>query len=240
MPRPQRSDATPLPRAFGTDPQDLAVPIDAVRSAEAVDQLLCACLGESCDTVQRWDVARRLDALIAIRQADGRDTESVALRCASCQAPFEIEIDLAACRLPLSDAAVAFESAGRTLKARLPTGAEQGRWQRERTPLRLVAASLLQSPEEPDEETLAALNDALATRDPLRELPLEPTCPECGVTGDDKLDLEAHLVDCFAQQQSAWLGEIATLAQAYHWSEAEIAAMPAWRRAFYLQQLDAQ
>ncbi len=238
--RSNPSGAVPLPRAFGTQLADLAAPIDPAQPAEAVDGLLCACFGETSETVRRWSVARRLDALVAVRQADGRAAEPVTLRCAVCHSPFEIEIDLQACRLPLSDGSVAFEIGGRMLQARLPTGAEQIRWQREHTPARAVAASLLECAQEPDDETLAALNRALAASDPLRGLPLQPTCPECGAAGEQALDLEAHLVSCFAQQQRAWLGDIATLAEAYHWSEAEIAAMPAWRRAFYLQRLETR
>lgn len=233
-------DPVPLPRAFGTQLADLALPLDAALPAEAIDSLLCACFGESRETVRRWSVARRLDALVAIRQAEGRATETVTLHCGACQASFEAEIDLQACRIPLSDAAVAFQAGGRTLHARQPTGAEQVRWQRERTPVRSVAASLLESTDEPDDETLAALNRALAARDPLRGLPLHPTCPECGAAGEQALDLEAHLVGCFAQQQRAWLDDIANLAEVYHWSEAEIAAMPAWRRTFYLQRLETR
>ena len=240
MARTPLSDAQPLPRAFGVDAAGLAWPIDAARPAEAVDYLLNACLGESREAVRNWSVARRLDALVAIRQADGRASETVAVRCAACGAPFEIELDLGQCRLPVSDAVLAFEAGGRWLQARLPTGAEQSHWQRERTPLRLVAASLLDPALEPDDETLAALNRALAARDPLRELALQPACPECGAVSEQTVDLEAHLLHCFAQQQRAWLGEIATLAEAYHWSEDSIATMPAWRRAFYLQRLEAR
>lgn len=240
MRMPLPPDDKPVPRAFGADTADLACAIDASRPAEAVDTLLNACLGEPPDTVRNWSVARRLDALVAIRQVDGRATETVALDCAGCGARFEIELDLQRCRLPVSDAVLAFQAGGRWLRARLPTGAEQSHWQRERTPLRLVAASLLDPALEPDDETLAALNRALAERDPLRELALQPACPECGAVNEQTIDLEAHLVSCFAGQQRAWLCEIAALAERYHWSEHAIAAMPAWRRAFYLQRLEAR
>lgn len=231
------------PRAFGSEASDLACVIDARRPAEAVDNLLCACCGEAPETVRRWSVARRLDALVGIRQAEGRTAEMVTVCCPVCEAPFEIEIDLGACRLPVSEANVVFEVDGRTVEARVPTGAEQARWQRERTTWRRAAASLLHadlsSREEPDDRMLAALDAALAARDPLRDLALRPDCPECGASIEHALDLEAHLVGCFSRRQREWLEEIATLALAYHWSETEIAAMPAWRRSFYLDRLEA-
>ena len=236
----QPFEAAPQPRAFGTQLADLALPLDAALQPEAVDSLLSVCFDQSRAAVQLWSVAHRLDALVAIRQADGRITEAVNLHCGACRMPFEAELDLQACRLPLSDAGVSFEAGGRILQARLPTGAEQIRWQREATPVRSVAASLLDTAHDPDDETLAALNRALAERDPLREISLRPACPECGAVGEQTLDLEAHLVRCFAQQQRAWLDDIANLAEVYHWSEAEIAAMPAWRRTFYLQRLETR
>jgi len=36
------------------------------------------------------------------------------------------------------------------------------------------------------------------------------------------------------------LRKIVRLARAFHWAEAEIARMPAWRRDFYLGCLDAE
>jgi len=36
------------------------------------------------------------------------------------------------------------------------------------------------------------------------------------------------------------LDEVLQLASAFHWSEAEILALPRWRRAHYLQQIAAR
>lgn len=224
--------------------------IDPSRPAEAVDTILASGLGEGLDTVRSWSVGRRLDALVALRQSQGHAVECVALRCAPCQAPFEVEIDLQACRSPVVEDEVVFEVAGQSRRARLPRGGEQALWQRERTPLRLVASSLL-SDGRPvghagdgnvgdEHATLEALGRALAQRDPLRELPVQAVCPDCGHLAEHRIDLEVHLVGALAQAQRTLLADIATLAQAYHWSEAEIAGMPAWRRAYYLQQMEAR
>ena len=223
--------------------------LDPDRPAQAVDRLLAAGLGQGVETVRRWSVGRRLDALVALRQSQSGDVEPVALRCASCQVTFEVDIDLAACRAPaFADMAadeaaceVAFEAEGGMRRARLPTGEDQARWQRERAPLRLVADSLMADGRPcGDEAQVQALDRALSARDPLRELPVQAVCPECGDLAEHRVDLEAHLVTAFAVAQRELLAQIATLAEAYHWSEAEIAAMPAWRRQFYLQRLEAR
>lgn len=223
----------------------LQAPLDPDHPAEAVDQLLAAGLGKEAAAVRRWSVGRRLDALVALRQSQQGDVERVALNCAGCRAGFAVDIDLAVCRAPqMADQApfaVSYEVNGATRRARLPTGEDQARWQRERAPLRLVADSLMADGRPcGDDDSLQALGQALAARDPLRELPVQAVCPECGQLADHHVDLEAHLVTAFAGAQRELLSQIAALAEAYHWSEAEIACMPAWRRQFYLQRLEAR
>ena len=231
----------------------LDTPLDLGRPAEAVDRLLAAGLGKGVEAVRRWSVGRRLDALVALRQSQSGDLEPVTMQRTACQAAFEVDIDLAACRAPAfedeaacEEAAeealeVAFEVEGSTRRARLPTGDDQARWQRERAPLRLVADSLMADGRPcGGEAAVQALDRALCARDPLRELPVQAVCPECGDLSEHRVDLEAHLVTAFAVAQRTLLAQIATLAEAYHWSEAEIAAMPPWRRQFYLQRLEAR
>ena len=238
-------------RAFATQPVDLEQLIDPAAPAASIDALLCACLHDAHGRAPgkgelgAWSVARRLDWLVAIRLAEGEAPERIALTCphAGCAARFEVEFDLAACRRPPADAPIEFADAnGTPFRARPPTGTDHARWHRECTPLRSAAASLLDradtgTPEEPDDDAIDALNRALAQRDPLRELPLDLACPDCGGTGRHVLNLEAHLLHIFAQAQRQWLAEIGLLARACHWREADIAAMPAWRRAFYLDRI---
>jgi len=47
------------------------------------------------------------------------------------------------------------------------------------------------------------------------------------------------LLEDLRRQQSALLDEIQQIADRYHWSEAEIVALPAWRRARYLSGIHA-
>lgn len=237
-------------RAFPAQPADLEQRIDPAAPAASTDALLGACLRDEHrraphgDELCAWSVARRLDALLAIRLAEGTASERIPLTCphAGCGARFEAELDLAACRRPPADAPIEFADAGGTpMSARAPTGADHARWQREGTPLRSAAASLLEQrngdiPGEPDDAIVDALDRALAQRDPLRGLALDLACPDCGGSVRHRLNLEAYLLQGFARAQRRWLVEIGLLARACSWREADIAAMPAWRRAFYLDR----
>ncbi len=234
-------------RPFATDAVDLDVPIDASRPVASTDALLASCLHDASgrrpdvEAVRRWTVVARLDALAAIREAGGARTEWVVFQCkaADCTERFEAEIDLAVCRTKGAATTIEFPVDGKAMRARLPTGADQARWQQEPTPLHLVAASLLDSTD-PDPAVIDALDAALAQADPARELKLQLVCPACGTAQQRIVDLEAQLLGTFAREQQALLRKIARLARAFHWAEADIARMPAWRRDCYLDRLDAE
>ena len=230
------STDTPGARAFASEAADLAVCIDPQRPVDSIDTLLSRCLRGERDALQirSWPVARRLDALISIRLAGGVASESIPLHCPQCNESLEISLDLAASRPPETPERIAFEVDGERFEARCPTGEDHARWQAERPTQRGAAASLLDAATEPDDAIVAALNDALAERDPARELPVSTQCPACEVGIDTVIALESRLLQAFAAEQRSWLREIAAVARSYPWSEAEIAAMPAWRRRFYL------
>ena len=235
-------------RPFGTEAVDLDVPIDASRPVESSDALLVACLRDASgrrpdvDGVRRWTVAARLDALAAIREASSARTEWMVFQCeaAHCTERFEAEIDLAVCRTEGVATTIEFPVDGNAMRARLPTGADLARWQRERTPLHLVAASLLDSIEPADPAVIDALDAALAEADPARELKLDLVCPACGSAQQRVVDMEAQLLGTFEREQKALMRKIVRLARTFHWAEADIVHMPAWRRDYYLGRLDAE
>jgi hypothetical protein len=230
------STHAPAARAFASEAADLAVCIDPQRPVDSINTLLSRCLRGEGDGLpfRSWPVARRLDALISIRLAGGVASESIPLRCPHCNEPFEINLDLAASRPPETPERITFEVGGKRFEARCPTGEDHARWQAERPSQRAAAASLLDAGTEPDDAIVTALNDALAGRDPARELSVSTHCPACEVGIETVIALESRLLQAFAAEQRSWLREIAAVARSYPWSEAEIAAMPTWRRRFYL------
>jgi hypothetical protein len=230
-------------RAFGTRAGDISSEIVPRAAAASIDTVLEACLSD-CEgraprreVVSSWSVRRRLAWLIAIRTADGRAAETIVATCPACRTGLELEIDLAACRVEAADDPIEFTGAGgRALTARLPTGADHARWLSQPTALADAAASLLEHGAL-DAADVESLDRALALCDPMRHLTLTAACPECGASGNHVIDLEQQLLRGFAYAQRQLLGEIDALARAYHWREADIVAMPAWRRAYYLARV---
>ena len=94
-------------------------------------------------------------------------------------------------------------------------------------------ASGVADPPEPLQRSVAA---ALADADPAASWWVELTCPACRQVWEEPWDLAAfvwHAVDDAARQL---MEEVAELAAAFGWSEPTVLALPARRRATYLQR----
>src|SRR5258708_15578497 len=190
----------------------------------------------------RWPVTRRTQGLLAI----AADTHGTAWRTtgrchnASCGELMEIPLDLGMFRSAAAEESFRWSAGPGEFEMRVPTGEDQMRLAAE-GPLDAVAVarSLIRSGE-PDllrEESLPDLEAAFSEHDPLTDIELTATCPNCGVTCQVEFDLEAFLLAELERRQMALLEAVHRLAAVYHWSEAEILALPAWRREYYLDGL---
>lgn len=167
--------------------------------------------------------------------------------CAACGARFDFQLDYRA--LPLKPAGADFPHARlrvgeRELRLRVPTGADQLQIleapaaERE---IRLLGA-LIEQPDGPelarqaDAATRQRLDAALEESAPAICTELAAPCPECGHVTPVGLDPYGVL----ARSSEALLDDIHRLASSYHWSEAEILALPRRRRQRYLERLDAE
>ena len=81
---------------------------------------------------------------------------------------------------------------------------------------------------------LREVEDALEAIDPNADLALDVHCEACGAHSSAQLDAGVLLWDEIDARARALLAEVHTLANAYGWSEGEILALGAARRASYL------
>jgi hypothetical protein len=229
-------------RPFGHSAADLDVAFACAVPEASTTTLLAACTGCDAATVQGWSLARRLQALLDIRLADDPDAQLPALlRCAACGQRFELELALAQCRAPVDEQPLDWTAPdGQHVQLRLPTAADvQTWWQQGLHDKSRIAAALLLTPQAAlPQDWLAPLAEALAQRDPFTALQVPASCPDCGHVNAADIDLEALLLADFAARQRRLLDDVATLARAFHWSEAQILALPAWRRAHYIARLE--
>jgi hypothetical protein len=242
-------------RALGQAADDLDIAFDGDR-ARIVTDLLCACVsdaqgrGVDIDDAWDWTLSQRLQALIAVRRASGASRMDVQAPCAHCAEQMAITLDLDDFAAAPATPRFTWRSPdGAVLSLRLPRGHDLRRWRAAHgdgaTRREAMAAALIEAVDglavDIDADELDAwmpgLDDAFEAHDPLTALHLDATCPACGQDNDIACDLETLLVDGLARAQDRLLDEVTQLANAFHWSEPAIMALPAWRRARYLQRI---
>ena len=96
-------------------------------------------------------------------------------------------------------------------------------------------------PENPEwtGDLLEAVQESLASADPLAETRLALSCPSCLREWDDALDVGRFLWAEVESRARRVLWEVHALASAYGWSESETLALSDARRAMYLEIVHA-
>jgi hypothetical protein len=166
--------------------------------------------------------------------------------CATCTCGEIAAIELTCAELAEFNA---MRVAGRThvevgaLRLRLPRGLDQLHWlafaQASDTDLaRDMLGRLVEGGGALTDGDVVAAERALAEADPLVDFRAETACPECGTALTMEVDLETVSLGRLRRAQRTLLEEVHALASAYHWSEAQIASLPAWRRAEYLALIE--
>ncbi|MFN0140323.1 MAG: hypothetical protein ACKVQW_09580 [Pyrinomonadaceae bacterium] len=135
---------------------------------------------------------------------------------------------------------------GRRLEFRKPTGADQEDWARtvfrdERDAAKgmicsLAITSTAAKSIKPDSFDL--IEDAFDEADPLVNFGCSVTCEECGEQNEFAVDLVETALDLLNRAQYRLMYSVHKLATHYHWSEAEIFAVPDWRRREYLKMIE--
>jgi hypothetical protein len=111
----------------------------------------------------------------------------------------------------------------------------------ERAPDAATARKMLRAFVAPDGAAIGddRLDTILTNLDSDAELDIAATCPACGEGQALAFDIAAFFWDELALRVPRLLDDVADLAHAYHWSEADILALPAARRSFYLSRVRA-
>lgn len=248
----QRVRAARLRPLTGALEQALQGQLDAASSwPEAVSGALTVAVAsigkEACsrELIDSLSVADRQYLLLTLARLLGGDVFWSAARCPSCQALFDLELRRS--QLPVKPAAEGFpfvdvQVAGQQRQARVPTGADQlaiVHLDEARAVHELVARCLLAAPGLDPVESLSsddierigsALDDVAADVGTF----VATGCPECGaghVVAVDPFGLSAS-------GTSHLYREVHALALCYHWSEAEILALPRERRHLYLSLIE--
>jgi hypothetical protein len=224
-------------------------------SAQVVTRLLSACLVRVEDTAPSSDLVRGLLVgdrdylMLQLRLLTLGDEFQAVFLCPACHAKMDVTVqagEIPVERRPQTAACYTLElpatgSSGRTVRFRLPTGADQEAVLG--MDLQSALAALLNrcllddggvalSPEERE-----AVVDAMDHFAPQLQVELDLTCPECAHAFLAPFDPIGFFFQEMRIKGEQLLREIHFLAFYYHWSEAEILRLSRDRRRAYLSML---
>lgn len=245
-------------RVFGSRIEDIQVDLRQAARPQLITRILQICSVPYVDEELFWalTVSQRTQALLHLAYLSRPGPWMMPLRCghAACSQTMEVEVALDDFsfsengREPLC-----IGVRGRLWRFRKPLGADQRHWQREVYPvgraavLNILRTLHVDSDQQPDRaleelstDELGQIEKAMEAFDPGMRIQFESSCPHCGQTSQHELDAEDMAFETLQKIQQEVLYEIHQLAKAYHWSEADICAMPAWRRRQYLAWIEKE
>jgi hypothetical protein len=196
-------------------------------------------------------VGRRDAALLALREQSFGGTLEGRASCPACASDLELSAAIADLHTPPPPLVDTLATEGFELRFRLPDSLDLAAVARFRDP-RAARAELLRRcvmearrgdtpvpPEALPEPVVAQLSALMAEQDPQAEVLFDLTCPACGRDFQAPLDIVSFLWTELSAEAARLLGDIHTLARAYHWREADILAMSSRRRRAYLEMVGA-
>lgn len=162
--------------------------------------------------------------------------------CAACTAVLDVTVPLRELPAAGGDAATVVAAAGRDLRVRAPTTRDLLAARDRADPARALlvacvtdAAGAPADPDELGEEALGLVDAAAEELAGAAAIVVRAPCPECGADVAAPLDVGALLWDRVARAAGEALHEVAELAAAFGWSEADVFALTPLRRSAYLE-----
>ena len=211
--------------------------------------------GASRDTLAALSIGRRNAELLQLREALWGSRMAAIAACPSCRERLDLAVDVqdllslaAAGESSIADE-ICLTHGDCRVAFRIPTtedvlaaeGAEDIDAARsvilERCLLSAEQAGAAVSTQQLPAEIVSGIAESMAQADPLADIQLKIDCPSC----QNRWRAAFDIVSFLWVEIEAWAGrilsEVHTLARAYGWREAEILALSAMRREFYLEMV---
>jgi hypothetical protein len=221
--------------------------------AEKVEQ------DEVCDL----SMGDREALLLHIRRLTFGERMPCVLRCAACDAPMDLDLDVSSLLVSTENAAPRhyqemFSCGDPRLRVsfHVPTGTDveaaiqSGNGKDDKAGLELLARCIELVEREDGIEEFTAIQDhewpsqlveqlsrRLAKADPQAEIQLQLTCPACECEFSSFFDVTGYMVRELEARERQLYQDVHQLASAYHWSESEILHMSSRKRKLYLEML---
>lgn len=204
------------------------------------------------------EIGKRTECLLILATLAGASELTVSFRCLNqaCRQQMEINLtieELIEIQQQSSQMELRVRIGNDSVAIRKPTGREQLQWLSqsftdEKAAVQVMIQNLLAEHEKsrflpagivPD-EWVQAIDETMADLDPLVNFTLLVNCPYCETQNQHGLDLGELSLQRLHHAQENLLRSVHRLASHYHWSEAEVFAVPAWRRSRYLALIEKE
>ncbi|HEV7389305.1 MAG TPA: hypothetical protein VGN73_11900 [Gemmatimonadaceae bacterium] len=246
-------------RPFGLYEADLDLDFDRTPRPVLITHLLERCTRssrkESVEQNLFWNlpVGKRIECLVTLSTSGADGEMTFGFRCPNtiCGEASEIALTIDELTTLQADAyatgRVEVPVGDEVLTLRRPTGNDQLAWlnrtfadggEVRKTMIRTLLvhdnAGEAVGTDVGSDEWLDSIEEVMEEHDPLVNFKLKVKCPCCDGTTLVAIDLEELSLRGLRNAQLRLLAAVHRLAAHYHWSEREIFAVPAWRRAEYL------
>jgi hypothetical protein len=217
-------------------------------SAERAEALLARAVpAHDRGAIAAWPLARRNAALLELRMSRWSDSLDAVTSCPHCGEDLELSLDLGEIVAHGSGEApnLVVETAEGPVTFRLPAPpdleAVASYGDPDAARRALAESCVVSAPEglsELRDDTIEAMSELMAGADPVGALTVELSCPSCGQSWAEPLDLVDFIADEAATEARRIAAEVHVLAASYGWSEADVLELPATRRRLYLELVE--
>jgi hypothetical protein len=249
---------------FGWLEEDLNVDFNQKMRPYLETQILECCTrdsdGKKCDRNLFWELemGTRTECLLILLTLGGASELILNLRCLNevCREEMELELsiqELINLQRQSSDIKLMVQMGGDRVAIRKPIGLDQLQWLSQSFPdekaaVQAMIQRLLIDDEKPKslqarivpDEWVQAIDRAMEDLDPLVNFTMGVNCPYCGTLNHYSLDLGELSLRKLRHAQENLLKNVYRLMSRFHWSEAEVFAVPAWRRSRYLALIEKE
>jgi hypothetical protein len=215
------------------------------------------------DKVRDLSMGDREALLLHIRRLTFGERMQCVLRCAACDAPMDLDLNVSNLLVSTENAAqqhyqemFSCDDARFRVSFHVPTGADveaaiqygNGRVDKARPELLARCIDSIEREDETEEfkvvqdhewpsQLIEQLSRRLAEADAQAEIQLQLTCPACECEFSSFFDVTGYMVSELKARERQLYQDVHQLALAYHWSESEILHMSSRKRKLYLEML---
>jgi hypothetical protein len=226
---------------------------EAGAGAAPVERALAvaACAAPPGERVEEWTIGRRDGVLLEVHVAALGGRIELVTTCPACDEKLELEIAAADVQSPCGEAGVEHEledrASGVRLRFRLPSSADLlaviglddvDAARRALAKRCIVGAERDGAPvavQTLPDTAIGALAGRVAELDPQADVELALSCAECRHEWSTRFDVAEHVWHGVDARAHSLMYQVAALAAAFGWTEAEVLRLPPGRRRRYLE-----